>query len=824
MTHRFRSRAALLGLVVATVLVWGPAAVGAELVPAGPERLVPERRDSQQQTPAVAASGDDLLVAWSHFDADALDVRSRVFAGPAGVPGPEIAVSPPTTGVLDVEVVAAAGGGWWVGWLDVLDGGVEVRRLGADGRPAGPVIPVAGPAAGFRMALAAAEDGGLLVAWQDGTSRALVARRLDADGVPAGPPREVSADPDEVHGGPAAVALPGGGFYLAWEGSSRETRIYGRRLRPDGRPTGEPTPLAPEPLGPQREPALAADADGGLLVAWMQTVGAGTPGIPQPSPVAAARLLFPGVAATPIVHLTEEESAAPAAAALPGGGFLVAWAERSERGVPRVRARVVSAAGEPAGTGFPLSSRASEEEPSHVTDPELVPALTVAADGSVVAAWQRGIDLIAPPATWSDIPDVLMRRFLPTGTDRVRFTASALAGSEGRRLRFTVERTGPLQGGAAVEVVAHPAAALGAAGPVARLEWADGEGGPKTAEVELPDDRRRREPPERFDLVLVPLTSGLAVGAPGTLAVTILDDEGPAAAAAEPVSVPLGGAEVACAADRLAGWHDRFAIAPRPAGPSGLALAATGAGAPSGLAWRGGDPPGDEVQLAFTLIVEETELLDNPARPPLPAVHLVRVDPASDLTGGEPRLAVGLDPTLDGDFSHPQATLAIDDRRTAAGRPADSGPGRGLGRLTETCHRPLGEGDRHVLFLLQRLVRAEAPGADRVAVSLYRTAPRNEFAVELAAWSGGTRTGHLEALLRIEWAETGPGRPALAGGTLVPLSGDGDLELLLVRPATPDQPSEVIHRVPVPPPAGAPEPLTVDWGELLAGTAWLRPA
>jgi len=254
--------ALLLALLASTRLAGQPA-------PAGPLQRVdlglccPEAPRRFEVSPAVAGlAGGGYVVVWEHRLQGIIEpypgyeqVRARRL-DPEGVPvGPEIQVADHggEYPYYSLDVAALSGGGFVVVWTKgfaTFDVRVFARVFDREGEPLGPGQPVAEDPAGYGHSprVTGLADGGFAVVWTSGLSRL---RRFDAQGSPLGGELPIlpagAGEPGDR--GPDVAALEAGGFVAvatrkpADPGGAYET--VARLFDPQGRPVGEPFPVAP---------------------------------------------------------------------------------------------------------------------------------------------------------------------------------------------------------------------------------------------------------------------------------------------------------------------------------------------------------------------------------------------------------------------------------------------------------------------------------------------------------------------------------------------------------------------------------------------------
>ena len=174
-----------------------------------------------------------------------------------------------------------ADGTFRLSWSDA--GGVKLRRLLPDGRPAGEAVEVAPGAAFGDTAVTTLRDGGSMVVWSASVPDPALqidgfARRLLPDATPGGGALRVMhvTRPDgfPVMVRSVAVADIGrdGETLAVMDVERRGQEVYGQVLGPDGSPVGDaPMVLSGDPLtvvGDRHGAVAAAPGAGRYLVAW----------------------------------------------------------------------------------------------------------------------------------------------------------------------------------------------------------------------------------------------------------------------------------------------------------------------------------------------------------------------------------------------------------------------------------------------------------------------------------------------------------------------------------------------------------------------------
>jgi len=284
--------------------------------------------------------------------------------------------------------------------------------------------------------VAASGSGAFVVAWQsaveDGSGFGIYAQRYAADGRAAGAEFRVNATTFRWQEQPAVAMDADGDFVVAWMNHENdfESDVFARRYSATGAPLGGEIVVNTTRGGDQARPAVAMAPSGGFVVVW--------DAVAQDGDGSGRRFSAAGDALGgefPVNTTTAGGQISPAVASEGAGGFVVAWKGPGASGAGDVTtawARRFDAAGAPLGNDFVVGS-----SPIATTE---APALAVAPDGAFLVAWGTYSN-----AAGAFSGDVRARRYGPDGAPR---------GGE-----FVANETIP---GAQTE----PAAAVGADGDV----------------------------------------------------------------------------------------------------------------------------------------------------------------------------------------------------------------------------------------------------------------------------------------------------------------------------------------------------------------------
>jgi hypothetical protein len=354
------------GLCLAALALASPAAAQ---TPLGPQFPVNAPGAAQVELSSLAMSPrGDFVVTWVRqpFHTDEMEeLRARRFA----------AGGAPETGEITVEENPQPGA---VSQVAIRDDGSFVvvfprfaelvaRRFEADGSFVGETVVATTTATGgssFRLALL--PRNGFVLTWVSGNFSYV--RIFDADGEPIGPERRVGP------GGPSVVAAePDGGFVVAWIAAKpshdphfNDPYIAARRFDAAGARVGGPI-LVQEPLasGIISRLEMASDEAGDFLVLWQGTIVTGR----RMDGIYARRLNADGNPLTGLLRLEGGSALSPKLAMDRAGDFVVAWLKlgAGPNGQTGAFAQRFTADGQPFRPAFRVDSGGSSE-PQVATD------------------------------------------------------------------------------------------------------------------------------------------------------------------------------------------------------------------------------------------------------------------------------------------------------------------------------------------------------------------------------------------------------------------------------------------------------------------------
>lgn len=445
-------RAVALAVVFA-VLSGGPAAGEFEIGGPAP------------QWPVLGAGDDGRFVVVWEVDRE---VRLRRFDASGSPDGPEVLVGLGwAVRHASPDVAMLPGGEFVVVWHGAEKRGrrpaILMQRFASDGERLGSAVQVNDrpleidprdepPSFFSSPVVSAGARGELVVVWRVFPSDLpelgrVVARRLGPGGGPLGGSFRLSDGtalrterrPDVAH-------TPDGGFVVLWQ-EDQEERVRLRRFGPDGGTRGEVMTLSSTPA---RYPALAVDREGRIIAVWQRNVD------PDPKRYTCrlvVRELGPEAKPERPLPIGDQDAVSPCmprVAALPSGGYVVAWQQANEAWVQSIPATGVP--GKPLRLGSWLVEARSK------------PDVAVGGSGMVIAAWVTWRP--SWPRSFGEVIDGERLRLgdplTPLGgegtgpgvPEQVRLAAAELQAADADRRRAAAEHLGRLKGAAAGAVPA----------------------------------------------------------------------------------------------------------------------------------------------------------------------------------------------------------------------------------------------------------------------------------------------------------------------------------------------------------------------------------
>ncbi len=262
--------------------------VFAEILAADGQTLTPSFQVNstlrgEQSAPTVAMSNDGaFVVAWAGRgpgDKEGVFVQRYTAAGVAQ--GGETLANQTVGGNQSEPAIAiAADGSFVVSWSGVGTGdvsGVFLRRFSSSGEALGGEVLVNSETADHQSSPSITFDvaGNLVVAWQsrhqDGSDWGVYAQRFDSAGARLGSESQLNATTEASQSAPDVAADPEGGVVVAWQSRGQDGDSWGvvaRAFDETATPAGEEVILNDTTEGHQEGVSIAVAADGQWLASW----------------------------------------------------------------------------------------------------------------------------------------------------------------------------------------------------------------------------------------------------------------------------------------------------------------------------------------------------------------------------------------------------------------------------------------------------------------------------------------------------------------------------------------------------------------------------
>ena len=324
-----------------------------------------------QFAPAFASNptGTRHVGVWTS-NAAGTDVVGRLFAG-INPQSAEFAVSPPAPSFqTDASIAGLADGRFIVTYTDTQNdpgGDIRARLLDTNGMPAGSVDILVDGIDLDRSDVAALADGGYVVSWirhDPGGGSDIHMNAYRADGSAKVFNGLVSAGTTST-GQASVTGLAGGGFVLAWHESPAgggDTEVRFRRYAATGVPL-DASPVLIDTAGSNSDIEVAALPDGGFVVAYEDT------GWGNGKDITARIYNADGAARTNWLHVNAAANGGnqagdqgnPKLALLSSGAFVVGWSDGNS-----FRLQAYDTSGTELGQNALAVSNASENEIVHV--------------------------------------------------------------------------------------------------------------------------------------------------------------------------------------------------------------------------------------------------------------------------------------------------------------------------------------------------------------------------------------------------------------------------------------------------------------------------
>lgn len=260
-------------LAVAGAVAMGGAAAAQEPLPLTGELQVNTFTTGAQDLPRARMADDGIhVVIWrsQNQDGDLGGIRFRKFPGDGSAPFVESGLNQATAGDQQRPGLGMNGDGDWVGvWESEAPGqGIRARRTGGNGTTIGDEAGASQSTSGGTQFPAASRgaDDGFVVVWQ--LSAESFFRAFAANGTPLTDDESVDPDPAETLA-PDVASLAGGGFVVTYTSLEADAGdVFAQRYDAQGLAVGARIPVPETNSEEEKFGVVAALPDGGFVVAW----------------------------------------------------------------------------------------------------------------------------------------------------------------------------------------------------------------------------------------------------------------------------------------------------------------------------------------------------------------------------------------------------------------------------------------------------------------------------------------------------------------------------------------------------------------------------
>ncbi|HEX8379906.1 MAG TPA: Ig-like domain-containing protein, partial [Allosphingosinicella sp.] len=306
--------------------------LGTDAARLGGEAVVDTSSGSDREVSMTGLAGGGYLMTWTHsanMGGDPSVIRAQRFDPSGATVGGRITLaSSAGSSAFNSASAAFADGGFVITWESST--GLNAQRYSASGAKLGGQIVVSADNNNQEVepTVAVLADGGFVVSWhavfKDGSGQAVLARRYDSAGVAQGAAVQVNSFTANDQHFAAAAGLADGGYVIAWTSWQQDAPgagIYGQRFNAAGIAQGGEFRINTAIAGNQKDPSIAALADGGFVISWSST----GPGHNDPTHIYAQRFDAAGNATGGEIKVSVVGGVEPAVTALADGGFAIAW-------------------------------------------------------------------------------------------------------------------------------------------------------------------------------------------------------------------------------------------------------------------------------------------------------------------------------------------------------------------------------------------------------------------------------------------------------------------------------------------------------------------
>ncbi|MFM2280229.1 MAG: hypothetical protein RLZZ444_2460, partial [Pseudomonadota bacterium] len=386
---------------------------------------------SEQFQPVVAAlDTGGFVVAWTSFgqDGDATGIYQRRYDAAGVALGGEILVNQITTGSQGTpEITTLANGDYVIAWSNAFKD-IGLRLFSADGTALTGELTANTDTTNSKIYhdLLALEGGGFVVSWasQDADSLGVYQQLYDADGDRIGGETLVNTTTTSAQYIPKLAALADGGHVVTWiDYSSGSADVVLQRYDATGAAQGGEVLVNSFTTGNQERTAITALRDGGYVLAWSSDGQDGDSAGVYLQQFAANGSRVGGE--KQVNTQTANSQSLPRVLGLADGGYAVAWTSEGQDGdLSGTYLQIYAANGSTVGGETQVNDTSSGGQS--------IETLTLLDDGRFVVTW-----LEATSEAGSLVTDVMQKIFTPDNIAPVAVDDSGTL-TEGKSRTFDV--------------------------------------------------------------------------------------------------------------------------------------------------------------------------------------------------------------------------------------------------------------------------------------------------------------------------------------------------------------------------------------------------
>jgi len=377
-------------VIAVLAVLTAPGILAAQGEPLGPEFRVNTYTTSTQYRPSVASdAAGNFIVLWESFDQDgsSFGIFAQRYDSGGSPLGGEFRVNTHTAGTQSRPSAAHDPAGTFVvAWQSYgppgVASGIFAQRYSSTGAPLAGEFRVNTRRISYQREPAVASDpaGDIVIVWQapeNASSLGIFARRYDSAGAPLGGEFRVNTYTTGTQYLPAVASDAAGSFVVAWvHKNPANSEVFAQRFASTGDPLGPEFRVNTSTTGTQFWPSVACDPAGNFVVTWYGYVPGG-----NSFDVIAQRFSATGAPLGGEFRVNTYATGAqwfPMVASDDAGNFVVVW-EGEDASASGIFGQRYDGTGVPLGPEFRVNT--------YTTNQQLSPSLAADSSGNFVVVW-----------------------------------------------------------------------------------------------------------------------------------------------------------------------------------------------------------------------------------------------------------------------------------------------------------------------------------------------------------------------------------------------------------------------------------------------------